>query len=350
MPNKTYSFDYFLGIDFSKQTLDLSLLNAAGEAVCKPFQVANSVEGYDQLVCKLERVKALSPRHEIGQLKACLLIVGENTGRYSQLISHLFVRDQWSFWLENPLEIKLSSGVTRGKTDVADAYRIALYGMRHQDAFSPYQPSSKTLLHLDALLKQHDKVKRLRKSYVLSSKSIGATLEEFGIEQNATVVESHQTLIASFDQHMEALESKMEMLIEADVELKKQTRLLMSIPGIGIQTARAMIVYTCGFTRLISAANFKSYCGVAPFEYQSGSSVRWRTKVHPNANKHLKSLLHMCAMRVLRLEGELQDYYHRKVAEGKNKMLVINNLRAKLIDRIVAVIKRGTPYKNAITA
>lgn len=49
-------------------------------------------------------------------------------------------------------------------------------------------------------------------------------------------------------------------------------------------------------------------------------------------------------MSALQVTGELQDYYQRKVVDGKNKMLVINALRNKLIHRVYAVVKRGKKY------
>ena len=54
----------------------------------------------------------------------------------------------------------------------------------------------------------------------------------------------------------------------------------------------------------------------------------------------------MAAMRAVRLEGDLKYYYDRKVAEGKNKMLVLNNVRNKIIHIIFAMIKNETNYKN----
>lgn len=45
-----------------------------------------------------------------------------------------------------------------------------------------------------------------------------------------------------------------------------------------------------------------------------------------------------------RKEGELKAYYMRKVEEGKNKMSVINALRAKIVARMFAVIKRNEVY------
>jgi hypothetical protein len=59
----------------------------------------------------------------------------------------------------------------------------------------------------------------------------------------------------------------------------------------------------------------------------------------------MKRLLHMAAVSVLtKKDGELREYYDRKVSDGKNKMLVINVLRSKLVARMFAVIKHDKPY------
>ncbi len=67
------------------------------------------------------------------------------------------------------------------------------------------------------------------------------------------------------------------------------------------------------------------------------------------ANKSLKTKLHLCAMAAIQHDAELKAYYERKVKDGKNKMLVINAVRNKLVHRITAVVKRQTPfiYKTA---
>ena len=59
-------------------------------------------------------------------------------------------------------------------------------------------------------------------------------------------------------------------------------------------------------------------------------------------------MLHMGAMSVISRDPELRDYYQRKVAQGKNKMLVINAVRNKIIHRLCAVIKRGYEYQSEI--
>ena len=44
------------------------------------------------------------------------------------------------------------------------------------------------------------------------------------------------------------------------------------------------------------------------------------------------------------MKGDLQDYYLRKLGEGKHTMLVLNAVRNKLIHRVCAVVRRGEKY------
>jgi transposase len=108
-----------------------------------------------------------------------------------------------------------------------------------------------------------------------------------------------------------------------------------------------MIVETNAFRDFDDARKFCCHAGVAPFTYESGSSVRSRSRVSHRADKSIQSLLHRTALSVAtRRKGELSDYYLRKVAEGKNTMPVINAVRAKLVLRMFAVIKNDAFYEK----
>jgi transposase len=74
--------------------------------------------------------------------------------------------------------------------------------------------------------------------------------------------------------------------------------------------------------------------------------VRGRTKVNHMADKKMKSLLQMCALSAIKYDPQLKEYYTKKKEEGKNGMLVLNNIRCKIIGRIFSVINRQTPYIN----
>jgi len=66
------------------------------------------------------------------------------------------------------------------------------------------------------------------------------------------------------------------------------------------------------------------------------------------ANKKIKTLLHLAAISAIRVKGDIQDYYLRKVAEGKHKMSVLNAVRNKIILRIFACVTQGRMFEKKI--
>ena len=123
---------------------------------------------------------------------------------------------------------------------------------------------------------------------------------------------------------MKDLDAKIKSLIKSDEALYKQYKLVTSVDGVGPVTAINMIVITNEFKDISEAKKFACYFGVVPFKYTSGTSVNSKSKVSKMANHQMKTLLHMAALSSLRIKGEIQDFYHRKIEEGKNKMSIIN--------------------------
>lgn len=82
----------------------------------------------------------------------------------------------------------------------------------------------------------------------------------------------------------------------------------------------------------------------APFEHQSGTSIKGRTRVSSLSNKQLKKLIHMVAICACAYNPEMKSYYKRRVSEGKNKMSTLNVIRNKIISRMFAVVNRGSGY------
>jgi hypothetical protein len=64
------------------------------------------------------------------------------------------------------------------------------------------------------------------------------------------------------------------------------------------------------------------------------------------ANKFPKKLLHMGTIAAVTYYDEFKWYYKRKLKEGKPKMLVLNNVRNKMVLRLAAVIKNNKPYQK----
>jgi transposase len=82
------------------------------------------------------------------------------------------------------------------------------------------------------------------------------------------------------------------------------------------------------------------HAGVVPFNYSSGQ-YKGKAKTSNKANKQLKALLHNGAMSAIQYSPEIREYYLRKTAEGKNQMLVVNNVCNKLIHRVFSCVHRN---------
>ena len=146
-----------------------------------------------------------------------------------------------------------------------------------------------------------------------------------------------------------AVENQINQLINADERLLELETIITSVDGVGPITAWAMIIATNQFRSIREGRKFACYAGVVPFDHQSGTSIKGRPRLSPFANKNMKQLLHLSALSATVMKGELNDYYNRKVAQGKNKMLVLNNIRNKLVLRVFACVNQNRKYEKSYT-
>jgi len=314
-------FSFFTGIDVSKLWLDIAVFKP-GDGVVYQTRINNNVKEIRSFLKELKKqLKA-----EITQHLFCM----EHTGKYGHAFLTASALEKAKVWVELPIQIKRSQGLVRGKTDRWDAARIAQYAYRFADKAVFWMPADKTIQDLKDL-----QVKRnqLVKAYSQLS------------QENKNDPLFKKPLLA-LKQGIEAIELKMEQLLEHNQVARNQYDLLTSVPGIGKQTAMALIVVTNGFTRLTESRKLSCYSGLAPFPYQSGSSVKGRTKVSKMGDKKLKVLLNLSAWNAIRSITAFKEYFKRKVSEGKHKMSVINAVRNKLIALALAVIKRNSPFEK----
>jgi len=318
----------FIGIDVSKETLDLFILPCEYH-----FQTKNAESDFARLleVCSKQGGCGL----------ADLFFCFENTGRYSRLISAFFTESGINYAMVPAMEIKRSLGLKRGKSDRADARSIANYAWQHRDKLTPSRINSALAGELRQLLTLRDKLIRHRTAYKNSISDLNDVLYE---GETAVIRQVHERMITSLNYEIESVDKRIEELISSNPDWHGNYQLIQSVRGIGPVLAKYMLIYTENFSRISNPRSFACYAGVAPFEYSSGSSVKGRTRVHPFANKQLKSLLNTAAMCAIQLPGEYKTYYQRRTAEGKNKMSTLNIIRNKLIGRAYAAVKRQTPY------
>lgn len=314
----------YIGVDVSKSTLDICVLTGETQ---EHFEINNSKEG----------IVSFFKGYESKWAKVCC----ENTGKYSWLLLELLSGMSMPIYQVNGLHLKRSMGLVRGKDDVVDAYRIALFISRSHQELSPYQERDKELLRIKVLLGKRNLLVKQRAQHKATLKE-GEILDILDL---GTADDCSQKVMDYLTEKIKDIEKLIGKMIRADAGLKRQYDIITSIPGVGpIVTWHAM-VKTNGFKTITRARKFACYSGVAPFHYKSGTSVYTRPKVSHYADKSMKKLLHMAAITAVHKENDLREYYLRKLEEGKNKMLVLNAVRNKIIQRMFAMVKSGKKYQ-----
>ena len=328
---------YFIGIDVSKKNLDCCLLSNG--VVVKQDVISKhqkSIEDYLSVICAEQNIDAEQ-----------IVVCAEFTGLYIYPLTISCQAGNYKLWLEDPTQIKYSSGLQRGKNDPVDAKRIALYAYRYIDKLKIYNHPTISVESIKLLTTELNMlcVDRAKYQAQLSDQKEYMPDRVYKLKSKRLSL-----LIKELDKAIANIEAEIEDIVAKDALLSHQMKLLLSIEGIGKKTSLKMILETQGFTRFTDSRKFCCHAGVAPFSYSSGSSQHSKNRVSHRANKSIKSLLHLAALSAIQNKNSgLRVYYDRKVAEGKNKMSVLNAIRAKLVARMFAVIKNNELYNSNYT-
>ena len=321
----------YIGIDVAKLTLDFCLLTEDQQP--EQDQILNTQKSIDNFLKKLNKS---------GCQMDNTLFVFENTGIYSSLLALVLSENNLDYAQVPALEIKRSLGITRGKSDKVDAKEIAHYAKRNADKI--------TLSVLPELSLQQLKLVFSEREKTVAAIKIFERTKENEMFLSKEVFGSVKTINNQTTKHLKKqlalLDEKIKKLIREDENLYEQQQLLKSIPGIGEVTSVYLLMATKGFTAFANARKFACYSGVAPFEHTSGTSIKGKTRVSHLADKKMKTLLHMVSLTAIKYDPELKEYYSRKKAEGKHTMLVLNNIKCKIVYRIFAVIQRKSNFVN----
>lgn len=317
-----------VGLDVSKSKIDVIIHSNQHF-----FQIDNKPRGFKSLLKQVAKSSLFNAEN--------IVFILEHTGLYSDQIRMFFHNQNIPYVVVPGLAIKRSLGITRGKDDKIDARKIALYGYRLREELKLSTLPPENIIAIKRLLGLRDRLVKQRAGFKAHLKEIKTVLVR---KENELLFSTQESMIRELNKHINKVETEIEQIVKGDAKLNNMYQLLISIKGIGKQTAWYMIVTTEGFTRFENARQFASYCGVAPFPNRSGSSIHGKTKVSNLAYKKIKILLDLCAKSAIQYDNEMRLFYHKRVDAGKNKKSTINIIRNKLLTRMFAVIKRNTPY------
>ena len=310
---------HFVGVDISKNTLDLSLISQESYGSFKDKQIANTLTSYKE-------IKEWLRKKKVG--KEEVMFCMEHTGTYGLLFFAWLSQEGYDYCVEPGLQIKRSLGMVRGKNDRIDARRISDYAYTHKDQLRSFVLPSRLMLQVKQLLTYRDQLVKMRTSLKNSVQSHEQYQVLTGLKEITAGIKQE---IERYGENIKEIEGRIVELLEGDSELKKNFDLSRSVKGVGLVLAAYMLVTTMNYTAFENGRKYASYAGIAPFAERSGTSIHVKSHTSYLGNKKIKTLLSNGANSAIQWDPEHRAYYKRKKEEGKNHKVIINAVSCKLV-------------------
>jgi transposase len=237
----------YIGIDVSKLTIDVCIITAQGEQDYQQFE--NTSKDFKNMELWLNKKSYFCYQEAL----FCM----EHTGLYTrELVSFLLQRES-KVWMESALHLKRSMGMTRGKNDKVDSYRIARYAMTNNDKAVLLKLSSGTLLKLKDLMANRERLSKNYQSLKIATQELVRVDKSIGKE----LIKLNDAALKGILKSKVKVEKRMLQLINEDEELKTLFSLITSVKCVGDVLATELIVRfaarTCAVLEHSSTETFK---------------------------------------------------------------------------------------------
>ncbi|MBV8375029.1 MAG: IS110 family transposase [Candidatus Eremiobacteraeota bacterium] len=115
------------------------------------------------------------------------------------------------------------------------------------------------------------------------------------------------------------------------------------MPGIGERLAVTILGELPNLSEFRSAKAVSSFTGLCPREFRSGKSVStsWLSKA---GNAHLRRMLYLPAVAVIRCNPILKDFANRLRSSGKHGKQIVAAVMRRLLILAYGVLKSGHPF------
>ena len=305
-----------VGIDVGKGELDVSV---DGE---RARRFANTAGGVGELLDWLQ------PRGEV-------LAVCEATGGYERLVVAGLREGGVAVPVAHPNRVRADAraGGYAAKTDGLDAVVLSRYGEAFQPPATLAQDADR--IRLQDLLRRREQL-------------VGQRTQEknrLARVHNPASQDSIRRHIAWLDEEIGLLDEQCQELLKQNAEFQRQVEWYRSVPGVGIQTAAAVVAWLPELGQCESNV-LAALCGVAPWSRDSGQQRGYRST--RGGRRPVRRVRYVASMVAARNHDELGDFYRRLRQRGKPGKVALVAVMRKLLWLLNAVARRGTPWTPTI--
>ena len=305
-------YDKFVGIDVSKDALDVHGLSAGS-----PSRFDNTAAG---------RAKLLTLLPPAG---ACLSVV-EATGGYERDLVAEAVTAGHHIAVVNPRQVRdfaKALGLL-AKTDRIDAAVIARFAETTRPVPEGYDERQEQLRELI-----------VRRRQLLDHRTAEKNRCEMG--HSPLVRKSVLKLIETLNKDLKRIEKAILQLVESNDDWRGRFERLTSVPGVGEQTAATLMAELPELGRL-NRQQVAALVGVAPFNRDSGQ-FQGRRSIWGGRGT-VRNVLYMAALSAKKHNPVIRAFAARLLAKGKPPKLVLTACMRKLLVILNAMLRSGESW------
>ena len=316
--------DYlFVGMDVAKDTLEVVVRRAGQNSPAKTF--ANDDKGIAALLKWLTKGQQ-------APIWACL----EATGQYGERVAEELSAQHHRVSVVNPLRIKRYAGAAgvRNQTDPVDANLIARFCEHFLPRlWVPPSAAHKLLRGLSRRLADLQDMLQMERNRLAANKRHPQPLRD-----------SIQAVLSTLTSQIEAIKAEMLSTLNQEPELKRQKKLLMSIPGVGELTAIRFLAELGDLRDFSSAKQLSAFLGLTPESKSSGASVQTKPRLSKKGNAAVRQFLYMPAVVAKQFNPLIHAFCDRLAARQMCNMAIIGAAMHKLACLMFGVIHSGLPF------
>lgn len=311
----------YVGIDISKLSFDVAICNH--ENKYKYYKFSNNIEGFELFLKHLNKFNSI-----------CVM---EASGPYYLKLACYLAAKEYSVCVINPLVIRRFSQMrmSRTKTDKKDAMMIAEYGKTEEPTL--WISESDYVLELKQMQAYLEQLNKNRTGFIRQKEAFSQNPN-----QSLDVTQSLNSVLEKIVQEIKLVEKKMEIIIKTHHQ--EMFNHIQSIPGLGKKTSLFLIVISGGFTKFENHKQLASYVGISPRIFESGTSVKGRSRICKMGMSKIRAMLYVCAWSAKKCNKACKDLYDRLVENGKSKKLALIAVVNKLLKQAFAIATKKEYY------
>lgn len=311
-----------VGVDIAKLKFDVAVLLENQKYKTKKF--ANTPSGCREFAAWLGR---------FGDCHICM----EATGSYSTELATYLADNNYHVSLMNPACIHSfgETELSRNKTDKSDAAMIARYCALHQP--EPWFPAPLSERQLTALVRHLKNLEEM------------CQMEENRREvAEEVIVSSLNEHIATLDELIQETKKKISQHIDDNPDLKRDSELLKSIPGVGEMLSTSLLAFAGNLRRFTSSKALVAYAGLNPQRCESGM-FKGKSRLSKMGHGELRSALYMPAVVASQYNVVVKDLTERLKLRGKSGKERVCAAMRKLLQLAYGVVKSGKTFNAEIS-